>query len=172
MWCHLVSDRDLDELHDFAARLGCRRVGFQGDHYDIDIDTREVALELGATACDSRELVRRLRAAGLRLRPSSFPKWSMVEQWNDLDDASAVIEAESVSPVLRAMAERHLDPATLAAATGAVVLAREDARALMVYGEEGQPGATESSLAGVHVRVDRHGRWAVELVDPPLRSDR
>lgn len=167
-----MSDRDLHELHEFAARLGCRRVGFQGDHYDIDIETREVALELGATACDSRELVRRLRAAGLRLRPSSFPKWSVVEQWNDLDDAAVVLEAASVSPVLRAMADRHLDAATLAAATGAVVLAREDSRALMVYGDDGQPAAAESSSTGVHVRVDRRGRWAVELIDPPLRPDR
>lgn len=172
VWCHLVSDQDLDELHDFAARLGCRRVGFQGDHYDIDIDTREVALELGATPCDSRELVRRLRAAGLRLRPSSFPKWSIVEQWSDLDDASVVLAAASVSPVLRALADRHLDAATLASATGAVVLAREDSQALMIHGDTGHPSARELPDAGVYVRVDRFGGWAVELVDPPLRAER
>ncbi|MGI9606969.1 MAG: DUF4031 domain-containing protein [Acidimicrobiales bacterium] len=76
-WCHLVSDEHLDELHEFAAGLGCRRIGFQGDHYDIDVVTRSLALELGAEACDSRELVRRLRGAGLRLRPSAFEKWSL-----------------------------------------------------------------------------------------------
>ena len=65
-WAHLVSDANLAELHEFAARLGLERRGFQADHYDIPAELRERALELGATAVDARELVRRLRAAGLR----------------------------------------------------------------------------------------------------------
>ena len=69
-WCHLVSDVSYDELHDFAQRLGVPRHVFQGDHYDLPEDRRARALELGATAIGSRELVRRLRAAGLRRPPS------------------------------------------------------------------------------------------------------
>ena len=67
-WAHLVSDESYDELHGFAARLGIPRRAFQGDHYDIPAHLRERAIELGATPVDSRELVRRLRAAGLRRR--------------------------------------------------------------------------------------------------------
>jgi hypothetical protein len=69
-WAHLVSDERLDELHEFAARLGLPRRAFQGDHYDVPADLRAEAIRLGALAVDSRELMRRLRGSGLRLRPS------------------------------------------------------------------------------------------------------
>jgi hypothetical protein len=67
-WAHLVSDRSYGELHAFADRLGIPRRAFQGDHYDVPSDYRERAIGLGATAVSSRELVGRLRAAGLRRR--------------------------------------------------------------------------------------------------------
>jgi Protein of unknown function (DUF4031) len=70
-WCHLVSDADLDELHTFAESLGVPRRGFHGDHYDLPEDYRAAALLLGAQPVDSRELVRRLRDAGLRLSPAA-----------------------------------------------------------------------------------------------------
>lgn len=66
-WAHLVSDESLDELHDFAAAIDVDPRLFEGDHYDIDTDMREAALAAGAVAVDSRELVRRLKASGLRL---------------------------------------------------------------------------------------------------------
>ena len=69
-WAHLVSDVSYDELHDFAARLGIPRRAFQGDHYDVPAWLRLEAIELGAVPVDSRVLVRRLRAAGLRRRSS------------------------------------------------------------------------------------------------------
>ena len=67
-WAHLVSDADYEELHTFAERLGLERRWFQGDHYDIPAEYRTRAIELGAVPVDARELVRRLRAAGLRRR--------------------------------------------------------------------------------------------------------
>ena len=67
-WAHLVSDSSYDELHDFAERLGVPRRAFQHDHYDVPAELRQEALALGATAVDSRELVRRLRGSGLRRR--------------------------------------------------------------------------------------------------------
>lgn len=67
-WAHLVSDESYDELHAFAARLEIPRRAFQGDHYDVPAYLRERAIELGAVPLDSRQLVRRLRAAGLRKR--------------------------------------------------------------------------------------------------------
>ena len=70
-WAHLVSDTDFEELHSFAASLGIPRKAFQGDHYDVPTDYRERAIALGAEAVTSRELVRRLRSAGLRRVRSS-----------------------------------------------------------------------------------------------------
>jgi len=69
-WCHLISDSSYDELHDFAERVGIPRRGFQGDHYDIPEEYRDELIAAGAEQVESRELVRRLRAAGLRLTPA------------------------------------------------------------------------------------------------------
>lgn len=69
-WCHLVSDTSLDELHEFAAELGMPAHVFQGDHYDLHEDLRFMAVRSGALEITSRELVVRLRGAGLRLSPS------------------------------------------------------------------------------------------------------
>jgi 2-hydroxychromene-2-carboxylate isomerase len=68
-WAHLVSDESYDELHRFAERLGLPRRIFQGDHYDVPTEIRAQAIRLGAMAVNSRELVMRLRDAGLRQRP-------------------------------------------------------------------------------------------------------
>jgi hypothetical protein len=69
-WCHLVSDESLEELHEFADANGIPRRGFQGDHYDVPEEYRAELVVAGATVVESRELVRRLRAAGLRLTPN------------------------------------------------------------------------------------------------------
>jgi len=66
-WAHLVSDESYDELHRFAHALGIPRRAFQGDHYDIPGELRDRVVEAGATPVHARELVTRLRAAGLRL---------------------------------------------------------------------------------------------------------
>jgi hypothetical protein len=71
LWAHLVSDADYDELHDFASRLGLPRAAFQGDHYDVATESRERAILLGAAAVTSRELLTRLRSAGLRTPPAT-----------------------------------------------------------------------------------------------------
>lgn len=69
-WCHMVSDVSYDELLEFADDVGIPRRGFQGDHYDIPEEYRAAMIEAGAIEVESRELVRRLRAAGLRLSPN------------------------------------------------------------------------------------------------------
>ena len=69
-WSHLVSDESLDELHTFAGRVGIPRRGFQGDHYDVPEEYLADLLAAGADLVESRELVRRLREAGLRLTPA------------------------------------------------------------------------------------------------------
>ncbi len=67
-WAHLVSDESYEELHAFAAQLGIPRRAFQGDHYDVPARYRVRAIELGAQPVPSRELLRRLVAAGRRRR--------------------------------------------------------------------------------------------------------
>ena len=66
----MVSDESYDELIEFAESRGIPRRAFQGDHFDIPEEYRPQMLEAGAVEVESRELVRRLRAAGLRLSPA------------------------------------------------------------------------------------------------------
>ena len=73
-WSHLVSDASYDELHTFvAAELGIPRRAFQGDHYDVPEDLYDVAVAAGAAAVSCRELLARLRAAGLRRQRRHAP---------------------------------------------------------------------------------------------------
>jgi hypothetical protein len=66
-WSHLVSDVSYEELHVFVAReLGIPRRAFQGDHYDVPEDLYDIAVAAGAEPVGARELLSRLRAAGLR----------------------------------------------------------------------------------------------------------
>lgn len=67
VWGHLVSDSSLDELHRFAAAAGIPERGFDMDHYDVPAERYDELVALGVTLVDSRELVRRLRASGLRV---------------------------------------------------------------------------------------------------------
>jgi len=67
-WGHMVSDVSLDELHEFAQRLGIPERGFDRDHYDIPEQLHHRAIEEGAFLVSSRELMERLRASGLRKR--------------------------------------------------------------------------------------------------------
>jgi len=71
LWAHLVSDESYEELHRFADAMGVPRRAFQGDHYDVPTEYRARAIEMGADPVSSRELLSRLRAAGLRLPPSA-----------------------------------------------------------------------------------------------------
>lgn len=74
LWSHLVSDVSYDELHGFVAReLGIPRRAFQGDHYDIPQDLYDIAVAAGAEPVGARELLSRLRAAGLRRRTPRGP---------------------------------------------------------------------------------------------------
>ena len=66
----LVSDRDREERHAGAAANGRPERGFQGDHYDVPEEYRGGLIAAGAVEVTSVELVRRLRAAGLRLTPA------------------------------------------------------------------------------------------------------
>lgn len=70
LWSHLASDASYDELHRFAASLGIPRRGFDRDHYDIPAERYESVVAAGASPVSSRELIARLKSAGLRRRKS------------------------------------------------------------------------------------------------------
>jgi hypothetical protein len=57
--CHMFTDGNEQELHDFAARLGLKRSWFQRHktlwHYDLTANKRKEALRLGASPIDGRE---------------------------------------------------------------------------------------------------------------------
>jgi hypothetical protein len=72
MWSHLVSDASFDELHHFAAGIGTPQRAFERDHYDLPAERYGAAVRAGAVEIGSKELVRRLTAAGLR-RPKHRP---------------------------------------------------------------------------------------------------
>jgi Protein of unknown function (DUF4031) len=66
-FAHLVSDTSRAELHAFVAGLPLDRpFAFHDDHYDVPAAWWQLTVRQGATAVSTRELVRRLRAAGLR----------------------------------------------------------------------------------------------------------
>jgi hypothetical protein len=70
LWSHLASDESFEELHAFARDLGIPSRGFDRDHYDVPAEWYDRVVALGAEPVTSRELVRRLHAAGLRRRRS------------------------------------------------------------------------------------------------------
>lgn len=70
LWCHLISDTSVEELHAFARDLGIPERGFEGDHYDIPDEYRDQAIAKGAIPVTSREIVTALYASGQRQRPS------------------------------------------------------------------------------------------------------
>jgi Protein of unknown function (DUF4031) len=67
LWAHIVSDSDLAELHDFAARAGIPRRAFDHDHYDVPERKWHELVAMGAQPVGVRELVERLQASGLRV---------------------------------------------------------------------------------------------------------
>ena len=73
LWSHLASDASYDELHAFARTLGIPERGFDRDHYDVPAEWYDQVVAAGATPVSSREIVRRLHAAGLRRRKSGSP---------------------------------------------------------------------------------------------------
>ena len=71
-WSHLVSDAGYDELHAFVQQhLEIPRRAFQGDHYDVPEDLYDRAVAAGAQPVGSRELLRRLMGAGLRVKKNA-----------------------------------------------------------------------------------------------------
>ncbi len=77
VWGHLVSDTSLEELHAFARAVGIPERGFDLDHYDVPEEMHQQLLAAGAQLVDGRELVRRLRASGLRVTAAARRRMSL-----------------------------------------------------------------------------------------------
>ena len=65
LWCHMVSDTSVDELHKFAEKIGVWREWFQDKpgypHYDLRPHKRRLAIAQGAREASGRDLIIALR---------------------------------------------------------------------------------------------------------------
>lgn len=72
VWCHMMSDGGIDDLHAMAARIGLRRSWFQNKpghpHYDLTPSKRALAVRYGAEQVSSVEMIERYRAS---VRPAT-----------------------------------------------------------------------------------------------------
>ncbi len=64
--CHMIADTS-DELHAMARALGLatrwvQRQGTPEEHYDIALEAKQLAIELGAIQLTRRELIWKIRA--------------------------------------------------------------------------------------------------------------
>lgn len=75
-WCHMVAD-SIEELHEFAKKLGMKRAWFQCSasypHYDITVEVRAHALKLGALEGNRAQIItcaRKLKSEQTKLKLS------------------------------------------------------------------------------------------------------
>lgn len=81
--CHLIADT-VEELHEFAARLGMKRTWFQRGsfpHYDLTERRRTKALELGAVSLGRADFVARVRVLRLLNEPNLLGDCDDLAQW-------------------------------------------------------------------------------------------
>lgn len=67
---HMLADT-AEELHAMADKIGVQRKWFQGDHYDVCLEKRKLAVAAGAQEVTSREIVRVRRRWWERYAPDS-----------------------------------------------------------------------------------------------------
>ena len=77
--CHMIADGE-DELHAMAARIGIARRWYQGDHYDVSLERRAVAVALGAQEitwrqCSLMTVLRRRDPAAPLVSPEEGAAW-------------------------------------------------------------------------------------------------
>lgn len=75
LWCHMVADT-LDELHLFARRLEIPRRGFHYQasypHYDITVELRTTALQMGALAGSRKDIIRCAKQLKVELQATFY----------------------------------------------------------------------------------------------------
>ncbi|HLS72644.1 MAG TPA: DUF4031 domain-containing protein [Actinomycetaceae bacterium] len=84
-WSHLVSDTSLAELHACARRCGLPARSFDLDHYDVPVERYDDLVAAGAQPVSAHELIRRLRASGLRVPAVQRPRYTeLTRRWHEL----------------------------------------------------------------------------------------
>lgn len=104
-WSHLVSDVSLGELHTFAVATQLPSRAFERDHYDVPAARYDDLIARGAEPVGGRELLRRLRASGLRRTPTSREqeRAALLAQWEVITGSASGDEPTSGAR------NRHLD---------------------------------------------------------------
>jgi hypothetical protein len=75
--CHMIADTE-DELHAMASRIGIARRWYQGDHYDICLSKRALAMRSGAVEVTLRQLAAmnmHRRVTGSIATPEAAMEW-------------------------------------------------------------------------------------------------
>lgn len=75
--CHMIADTD-DELHSMVDKIGVQRKWFQGNHYDIALSKRALAIENGAVPITMRQcaaMLARKRKTGELGDPDTALEW-------------------------------------------------------------------------------------------------
>lgn len=166
LWSHLVSDRDLDELHELAARCGIPRRAFEGDHYDVPAELHDVLVRAGAVPVEGRDLLRRLVEGGLRVPKRRGESVLHSERVHDHLPGSGPGRLDVLRSRLPApRAAVHEDLVLVRAADGRVLLVRDVDRWRLPAPDGGAPadpvGFVRHRLDGEPGPTYRHPRpWA------------
>jgi Protein of unknown function (DUF4031) len=84
---HMISDTD-DELHAMAAAIGVARRWHQGDHYDISLSKRAIAVARGAVEITYRQCG--LMSSNRKITGSLGAPETALQVWKALRDPSVV----------------------------------------------------------------------------------
>lgn len=74
--CHMIGDEQ--DLHAMAQKIGVARKWYQGDHYDICLSKRELAVTFGAVPITMKQcaaMVRRFKETGEYGAPEDALAW-------------------------------------------------------------------------------------------------
>ena len=85
--CHMIADTD-EELHAMVAKIGVARKWFQGDHYDITLAKRALAVQNGAVEITWRQCGLMM---GVKRRTGILPLPDNIEEiWKRVHDKNQV----------------------------------------------------------------------------------
>jgi predicted metal-dependent HD superfamily phosphohydrolase len=97
VFSHLVSDESLAELHEFAQKAGLSERAFDRDHYDVPARRHTELVAQGARPVTGGDLIRALRASGLRVRARDRPEHldaALTQRWRLLLPGRDALGAE------------------------------------------------------------------------------
>lgn len=162
LWSHLISDTAIEELHAFARGVPLRYLSFGIDHYDVPEELFDHSLALGAELIDSRDLVRHLRASGLRKS-----RGKVARTWHQSSLSDVGLASDQVSGVVAALERWGLGPADVwvVERPGTVVVVCELEQRTQPTDLFSSVVATQSHTAAMRaIETDLGDRWLVELV--------